>query len=83
MSKQIICPNPNCGYVGPPRTKRPILPFILLPVSLLVGGCGVMEWLTGGSPVAFVVGLGMFILAFMYDYLGTKKLCPQCGMRIE
>jgi len=85
---EIVCPNPNCNYMGKPTQKsRGIVAFVilifsgLLALALVVGNSDYHEeegeLLFAFSFVFLIVGL---LVAFV---AGNIKKCPRCGIKIN
>ena len=83
---EIICPNPNCGYVGQPKMKSRGIFAITAPFSIIlfVAGLGIGmrgreiegEALAALSVALFFGGLLVAIIA------GDKRVCPRCGVGV-
>ena len=75
MKGEIICPNPNCGFVGAPRRKSRGSTFAILSLILLGLIAGLVNLLLGG-----LVFLALVLYAVFYR--GYRYYCPTCGMQV-
>ena len=77
---QIICPNPNCSYVGKPETLRrgsyliAILLMFVVPVPFLAF-----------ESIGLIIAALIFIIGFIYFIVGPRKerRCPACKLKFD
>ena len=72
-SGDVICPNSNCRYSGPPKLQA--RGTALIPILLILAGlpCLGLHLLVGGALILFGI---LYIVLFS----GHNAICPHCGL---